>query len=363
MSQPGTEDQDKSHEPTPEKLRKARAQGDVARSADLSVAAGYGGLLLAALAAGTASVDALGSVLTGLLDQPDRLAPLFFDGPASTPAAQLIFEVVVPLAPWFALPAAAVLLSILTQRGLVLAPDKLTLKPSRLSLLANARNKFGRSGLFEFTKSFTKLLLYSVCLAVFLSDRMPAIIALAGTGPRAAVAALAQFCVEFLFLVLLIATAIGAVDAIWQHAEHRRKHRMSRKELQDETKDSEGDPHMKQHRRQRGQEIALSRMMADVPRADVVVVNPTHYAVALEWSRKPGAAPVCVAKGVDETAATIRRIAAEAGVAIHRDPPTARALYATVEIGQEIREEHYLAVAAAIRFADRMRDRARNGAL
>ncbi len=103
----------------------------------------------------------------------------------------------------------------------------------------------------------------------------------------------------------------------------------------------------------------MSQMMKDVPTADVVIVNPTHYAVALKWSKLPGAAPVCVAKGVDEIAAAIRRTAIEAGVPIHSDPPTARALHATIDIGQEIHEEHYRAVAAAIRFAERMRLRAR----
>jgi flagellar biosynthetic protein FlhB len=100
-------------------------------------------------------------------------------------------------------------------------------------------------------------------------------------------------------------------------------------------------------------------MMVDVPTADVVVVNPTHYAVALRWERTPGSAPVCVAKGVDEVAARIREAAAAAGVPVHRDAPTARALHGTVEIGAQIQPDHYEAVAAAIRFADRMRGRAR----
>ena len=127
----------------------------------------------------------------------------------------------------------------------------------------------------------------------------------------------------------------------------------------DEAKASEGDPHVKQQRRQKGYEIAMNQMLADVPKADVVVVNPTHYAVALKWSRLPGEAPVCVAKGVDEIAAQIREVAMEAGVPIHRDPPTARAIHATVRIGEEIRPEHYQAIAAAIRFAEKMRARMR----
>jgi flagellar biosynthetic protein FlhB len=134
---------------------------------------------------------------------------------------------------------------------------------------------------------------------------------------------------------------------------------MSRKELMDEYKESEGDPHFKAARRQRAQDIATNRMLADVEGADVVIVNPTHYAVALRWDRGKGGAPVCVAKGVDEIARVIRERAALHGVPVHSDPPAARAIYAAVELGQEIRIEHFRAVAAAIRFADAMRKKAR----
>ena len=105
----------------------------------------------------------------------------------------------------------------------------------------------------------------------------------------------------------------------------------------------------------------MGQMMASVPEASVVIVNPTHYAVALKWEGAAGTAPTCVAKGVDEVAATIRRIANENAVPIHSDPPTARALYATIGIGDEVEEEYYAPVAAAIRFADEMRERAKGG--
>jgi flagellar biosynthetic protein FlhB len=113
-----------------------------------------------------------------------------------------------------------------------------------------------------------------------------------------------------------------------------------------------------EQRRQRGQEIATNKMLQDVPTADVVVVNPTHYAVALKWDRSVGRAPICVAKGVDEVAARIRDLAHENGVPVHSDPPTARALHAEVDLGQEISQDHYRAVAAAIRFAEGIRKKA-----
>lgn len=359
MSGGDDDESEKSHEATPQKLQKAREKGEVAKSTDLSVAASYAGLLLAAVAIGAQSLKDLGTTFMVLLDQPDRLSDLMLRGPATAPVGGLLSALASPLSPWFLMPAVAVLLSIVAQRAFVVAPTKIAPKLSRISILSNAKNKFGRSGLFEFAKSFVKLVLYSICLGLFLNARLPEIVAATGSSPQMAVSQLVRLCVEFLFLVLVIATVIGGIDAVWQHNEHHRKNRMSRKEVTDEAKEAEGDPYMKQHRRQRGQEIAMNRMMADVPTADVVVVNPTHYAVALKWNRTPGAAPVCVAKGVDEVAASIREAANLAGVPIHHDPPTARALHATTDLGQEISEEHYRAVAAAIRFAEQMRKRAK----
>ena len=251
------------------------------------------------------------------------------------------------------------LLSILAQRALVFAPSKLEPKMSRLSIISNAKNKFGRAGLFEFGKSAFKLMIYSICLGVYLNNRMPEMIASSATGASSVIKMLAELGMEFLVIALLISICIGVVDAIFQHDEHRRKNMMSRKEIQDETKDAEGDPHMKGKRRQKAMEIATGQMMAAVPEASVVIVNPTHYAVALKWNRMGGGAPECVAKGVDLVAAQIREIAQEHGVPIHSDPPTARALFATVEIGEQIPNDQFKPVAAAIRFADRVRKAAR----
>ena len=164
---------------------------------------------------------------------------------------------------------------------------------------------------------------------------------------------------RFLALTLLIAVVFGAADYLWQTIQHRHRNKMSRQELMDEAKDAEGDPHMKAQRRQRGHDIATNRMLTDVVRADVIIVNPTHYAVALKWQRTDRTAPICLAKGVDEIAARIRERATLAGIPLHSDPATARALFASVEVGEQIRPEHYRAVAAAIRFAEAMRKRAR----
>ena len=229
----------------------------------------------------------------------------------------------------------------------------------RISPLSTAKQKFGKDGLFEFAKSFIKLLIVSALLAVFFLHRTAEIIGLAYLSAALGMAALARMMLEFLALVVILSLLLGGVDLLWQRARHLHRNRMSRKEMMDEAKESDGDPHVKAQRRQRAQEIAMNQMLAEVAKADVVIVNPTHYAVALKWDRRARRAPVCVAKGVDEIAARIRERAAAAGVPIHRDPPTARALYASVDLGCEIRPDQYRAVAAAVRFAEAMRKRAK----
>lgn len=354
------DDTEKNHEATLQKLDEARKKGEVPRSADLSTAASYFGFLLAALVAGGASVQTLGSSLMTLVDQADELGPLFFSAGGYAVMGGVLQNTGLAFLPWFALPAMAVLLSILGQRGFTVTASKVELKLSRISVISNAKNKFGRNGFFEFFKSFVKLTIYSIVLALFIRAKLDDIVMVVNTTPLIVAALLARLCIEFLFVVLAVSLSIGGIDALWQHQEHLRKNRMSRKEVMDEAKTTEGDPHMKQQRRQRGYDIATSQMMADVPTADVVIVNPTHYAVALKWSRRRGEVPICVAKGVDEVARTIRETAMEAGVPIQSDPPTARALYATTDVGREIDESHYRGVAAAIRFAEDMRKRARS---
>ncbi|MBL4917023.1 EscU/YscU/HrcU family type III secretion system export apparatus switch protein [Szabonella alba] len=357
-----TEDSaEKEHEPSARKLEEARRKGEIPRSADLTTAASYAGLLLAGLAFGPALLLAFGSSAMVFLDQPERMAGRFLGGGGGLGGAVLAGTggAVLPL---FLLPAVAALAVLLAQRGLVFAPGKLAPKLERISPIAGAKNKFGRKGLFEFAKSLGKLVITSILLWLFLRGRAQEILTTLHLAPGPAAALMMRLILDFLLLIFLLALVIGLVDLFWQRAEHLRQHRMTRKEMLDEQKSSEGDPHMKARRRQRGQDIATNRMLDDVAKADVVIVNPTHFAIALKWDRDSRRAPVCLAKGVDEIAARIRERAALAGVPLHHDPATARALHATIAIGDEIHPDHYRAVAAAIRFAMRMRKGARGRA-
>jgi flagellar biosynthetic protein FlhB len=352
------DDIERDHEPSQRKLDEARKRGDMPRSMELTTAAVYAGLVLALLVTGRMAVERAGSAGVTLLGQSDRLAPSFLQA-GRAPAAGVLADIVMPFLPIFALPLVAVFLSAAGQRSLIFSPDKLMPKLSRLSPITTFGQKFGREGLFEFGKSFVKLIVICVLVVVLVARHAPELLLSLHLSPGQSTALMVQILMEFLMLALLTTAVFGGFDYGWQILQHRRRNRMSWQEMVDEHKESDGDPHVKFQRRQRGREIAMNRMLQDVATADVVVVNPTHYAVALKWKRGDKTAPICVAKGVDDVAARIREKAAIAGIPIHRDPPTARAIHASVEIGAPIRPEHFKAVAAAIRFAEAMRKKAR----
>ncbi|PRY23025.1 flagellar biosynthetic protein FlhB [Aliiruegeria haliotis] len=357
------EDDDKQHEPSQKKLDDARKRGEVPRSNDLTGAVVYLGFLVSALVLGSWAMTRIGEIGVQILEAPEWMQSASFAASSSSATGWVLASVGTAIVPVLAIPMLFGLAAVIAQRAFVVAPTRIEPKLSKISPLSNAKQKFGRSGLFEFAKSFVKLLLVATALSVFLLKRMDTIVPALTLSTGEISRLLGRLSLEFLAILIGMYGAIGLIDFLWQSSEHRRKNRMSQKELRDEAKESEGDPFMKQARRQKGQAIALNSMLADVAEANVVIVNPEHYAVALSWTAAKAGAPVCVAKGVDEIAARIREAATEAGVPIRRDPPTARALFASVEIGEEISADHYRAVAAAIRFADRIRELARRGVL
>ena len=353
------DDSEKSHAPSQKRLDDARERGEVPYSADLTTAAAYGGFVLVATGLGSGAVFGLAARLKVLLEQADGLSADVFTGGGGPFAGSILTGVGAAMLPWLGIPAALAVLSVLGQQGMVFAGVKLAPKLSRISPMAVMQQKFGLTGLVEFGKSLAKLTIYSAVLGFYLMDRLPEILGTINLPAALAIAELFRLTIGLMLIVLLVALVLGLFDLVWQRINHQRKNMMSRQELIEEMKESDGDPAMKQQRRQRGISLAMNQMLAEVPKADVVIVNPTHYAVALSWDRAARRAPVCVAKGTDEIAARIREIAAEHAIPIQFDPPTARALFAGVEIGQEISRDHYRAVAAAIRFAERIRQKAR----
>lgn len=350
---------DKPYDPTPRKLEDARKKGEIVRSADLNTAVVYAGFLLSGSLLAAWIIEGLGTFTIAALADADRLSQRILSPGGTGVAFGATREAVVSASAVILAPAALLLVALFAQRGFLFTPSKVAPKLNRIAPLANARNKYGASGMFQFVKSAVKLAVVSFLLAIFLWRQAETILASIYASPGQILSLFGQITFDFLIVATAIMAAIGGVDWIWEWAQLRKRNRMSHQELTDETKSSEGDPYMKQARRQKGQALAMNQMIADVPKADVVIVNPTHYAVALKWERRGGKVPICVAKGVDEVAHTIRRTAAEAGVPIYSDPPTSRALYALVAVGDPIQTEHYRAVAAAIRFADLIRQKAR----
>lgn len=350
---------DKSHEPTQQKLRKSREKGDVAYSNEATAAAIYIGFFVALILAAGWSVSRLQTTFSLLLHRPEDVGQLLLYSQDSEFAFQFFTQIAVSIAPVFLILIMAALASVFAQQAMIFAPSKIKPKMSRISIIDNAKQKYSLNGLAEFLRSAMKLSAVLLVLAFAYQTRFTELPGLSGLPAQAIGQLLLRESIYFCGFITIAAVMIAAVDLPWRKVQHSNRLKMTYQELKEENKDTEGDPSMKAARRQRAETIATNHMLADVPKADVVIVNPTHYAVALKWDRAAKATPVCVAKGVDEIAARIREAASAAGVPIKRDPPTARSIYSIVEIGKTIKKEHYAAVAAAIHFADETRKKSR----
>ncbi len=349
------DDGEKPYEATDRKLEEARKQGQFPYSSDLVTAASYAGFALFAAVMGGGALVAAGQVFQATLAEGLRAGP-----DAATAMTELrgaLLALALPVAGWFAIPAVMALLGVVGQGGPVFAPTRMAPAWHKISPISILRQKFGMAGLVEFAKGLVKATLFAVVLGYYLDGALPEIVAAATLDARQVVMLLLDATVDVIVLTTAVALGVGVFDLFWQRFDHSRRQRMSRKEMEDEMREAEGDPMLKSQRRQAGIAIALNQAAAAVPKADVVIVNPTHYAVALCWDRGGGRAPVCVAKGTDDVALHIRKLAVQHGVPVRSDPPTARALHASVAVGQEVPRAHFRAVAAAIRFADRIRSR------
>lgn len=349
------ENNDKPFEASEQKLRRARQDGDIPRSNEVNAATMYIGVwLVFAVGAGFMVQQwlTMASRVMGAEPWPEvswALAKAV--GKHASIAVALLMLV----------PVAVILTALIAQRGLVFSAKKLAFDPKRLNPVKNAAQKFGPSGLMTFAISLAKAAF--VCFGgwFLFSTLLDRLGSAALGGGRQWVEGLPLLLQQVLLMAVAISVVFAVIDSLWKRHEYLKRHRMSRKEMEDEHKEAEGDPHLKAARRQKAVDIAMKQMLADVAKADVIIVNPTHYAVALEWKRGSGRAPVCLAKGTDDVAARIRARAKDHEVPIFSDPPCARAIHATVKIGEEIQRQHFAAVAVALRFATQMREKARAG--
>lgn len=347
---------DRQYDPSEQKLRKARDKGDIPRSAEVPTAISYLSFRIMLPVAGAIILPAwlsMGARLLGAEPWPDQRGTWDVAQAVGGWTAGWVLAML-------AVPAVLVIVASTAQRTLLFTPSKIAPDLKKINPMKNAGQKFGKTGLIGFSMSLLKVG-FVVAAGVFMFGGLVRRILASGSTDETWLPAIGDILVQLLTLGLAMSVLFAGVDLFWRHYDFRQRNRMTRREMEDEHKESEGDPHLKHARRQRAVDIALGSMLADVEKADVVIVNPTHYAVALEWKRGSGRAPVCVAKGVDEVAARIRDRARKHYVPIWSDPPCARAIHATVKIGDEIARDQFGPVAAAIRFAEAMRVRVRKG--
>ncbi|QGY05113.1 flagellar biosynthesis protein FlhB [Methylobacterium mesophilicum SR1.6/6] len=351
----GVDDEDKTEEPSQRRLDQAIERGDVATSTEVNTFAILGAFTLALM---LASPSIAQNLVLGLKAYLANAHTLPDDATAMRQALThglwlWVQAVAVPVG----LAAAAGLAAGLLQHPLVFSPDALMPKFERLSPMAGVKRLVGIEAWFQFGKGLAKIITVGVVGGVLLWNDRDRLEVFAQLDPVASLPAILSLCLRLLAGMLCMHLAITLGDALYARFRWRKRHRMSKEELKQEMKESDGNPEVKGRLKQLRMARVKKRMMAAVPTATVVVTNPTHYAVALRYEAGM-AAPVCVAKGVDALALRIRAVAAEHGVAVIENPPLARALHATVEIDREIPAEHYRAVAEVIGFVLRLRRRA-----
>ncbi|ATR22557.1 Flagellar biosynthetic protein flhB [Roseomonas mucosa] len=339
------EAEDRTEAPTPRRLQKAREEGQVAVSREM---AGFASLACAVLAASLALPAAGMSMLRSLqalLSRSHAVLP----AEALSGLGRDALLAVLPVAAAAALGAVA---ATLLQTGGLFSAKGLVPQLSRLSPLAGVKRVLGVEGAGQLLRALLKLGLVGLALWWNLDD--PTRLRSVMQASPAQLLAVAGEEMRGLATAAVLAFGLVALgDFGWERFRHLRRMRMSREDLKEEHKESEGDPHLKARQRQLRQQASRRRMMAAVPRATVVVTNPTHYAVALAYEKDSGA-PRVVAKGMDSMAGRIREAAREAGVPLVPNPPLARALY-KLELGREIPPDHYAAVAEIIAFVWRRR--------
>lgn len=339
--------EDKTEEPTPKRLREARARGQVPRSRELGTA-----LLLLATGAALGTVGPAWSRAFRELLEP-ALAAARGEGELSPLAA---LEAGAARGAAESMPVLATLVAVaglasFVQTGPLLATKALALDLSRLDPIAGARRMLGRDAWVELARSVLKVALIGWVVWGVLEDAAHGVIALVGRDAAAVLAATGTTLRALLFRAGGAMLAVAVADVLYQRWRHLRELRMTKQEVEREHEEAEGDPHAKAERDRVRREIAQHDVAEAVRGASVVVVNPTHLAVALRFDEEGDeGAPEVVAKGMDEQAARIRRLAEEAGVPIVRDVPLARGLY-ELELGQEIPEALYETVAAVLHVA------------
>ena len=342
-------DQDRTEDPTPRRRQEAREEGNVAKSQDLASAALVAGLLLTLFGFGGELLGTLRDITAHMLGAEEiaRHDP----GGLTVTLKQVGLRLGRGIAP---IGVAVILIAVaanLAQTGLVYAPKKLAPKPEQLNPIKGFGRIFGSAKTWVgLVMNLGKMGLAGAVAWFAIEAELPRIISIQGLDftPAVGLGARVVFGVGIKVAVVLLILAI--LDYAYQRYSHEQQLKMTKQQVKDEMKRMEGDPQIKQRRRQIAMQRAMQRINRDVPAADVIVTNPTHFAVAIKYDESSMHAPRVVAKGADLLAMRIRELASKNGVPIVERPPLARALYRSVEVGQEIPEDFYSAVAELLAY-------------
>lgn len=342
-------DQDKTEDPTPRRRQEAREEGNVPRSQDLASAALITGLLITLLMFGGRLLWSLRGIANQMLGAEEL--GRHNTGDLWPTLAGVVQGLAGGIAPIF---VAVVLLAVLAnvlQTGLVFSPKKLQPKGESLNPLKGFKRIFASAKTWVgLLMNLGKMGLAGAVAWFAIESELPKIVALQGLEFLPAVQAGASVVFSVGIKVALVLLVLAILDFAYQKYSHEQQLKMTRQQIKDEMKRMEGDPQIKQRRRQIAIQRAMQRINSEVPAADVVVTNPTHFSVAIKYDDGAMRAPRVVAKGADLLAFRIRELAAASGVPIVERAPLARALYRTVEVGQEIPEDFYNAVAELLAY-------------
>jgi flagellar biosynthesis protein FlhB len=341
-------DQERTERPTARRIEEARQEGRVPRSTELNAAAvllvAAGGLHFLGGSIGGTLFDIMQSGLN--IAAAEAIDP----GRALAAAGTEMVRALTACAPVFGLTLVAALLAPMAVGGWNLSLEALVPDFTRLDPIAGFGRFFSARGAVELGKAFAKFLVVAGVAVAVLHKQSAQLLALGAMPLHEGIAQAASLASNALLSVSGGLVLIAAVDVPWQLHQYTENLKMSREEIREEVKQSEGAPEVRMRIRRAQREIAKRRMMQEVPKADVVVVNPTHFAVALRYDEKRMRAPLVVAKGADLVAARIREIASEHSVPIFEAPPLARALFHGVDIGTEIPATLYVAVAQVLTY-------------
>lgn len=348
-----TQQEDRTEQATAKRLDEARKKGQIPRSRELSMASVLmtGALVLYANGAqlGTSMREMMTRALTidrAALDDPGYMTEAL---------GQSILAALDACTPLFAALIAAAFLGTIAVGGWIFTPAPMAFKLERLDPVAGLGRMFSLNGLVEVLKALAKAGFIVVATVALLVGSMDQLLGLSSQPLIQAMGSSLSLSLLTLAICSGALLLIAAIDAPYQLWSYARQMRMTRKEIEDEMKESEGSPEVRSRVRQMQQEVARRRMLESVPQADVVITNPTHFAVALRYDDARMRAPVVLAKGADQTAARIREIATENKVTLFESPLLARALYWTTDLGQEIPSQLYLAVAQVLTYVYRLK--------